>query len=984
MFENVGRKITLILSLLAIAVVALIVGQLRLGLDLEGGTRMEYRLPYQDALDEGTITAQEFADKPALTRQIVTIFRNRVDPSGVRDPQIYPVGDDRIVIELPGNDSGAHENIVGVLDQELPKNVSTLTLQQNAEVIADFPSSGGTIQIGSEKIYYIKREGTVLRNLKRGYAETPEEVHIAGTEVRLINADPWRTLIENVGNLQFFIEAEQADLQGSDLQTERTRATSWSTTNSDTSLDAYNRLPYNGTDTGGPAPRLKWYAMPDDGTPRESRMRGLIISDNENWRFSGEALKQVSLSRDDFGYPAVGFEMATTRKTDFTDFTTKHTHKPMAIVINGEIVTMPTINGTLPGGGIINGGAGGFKLDEVNDLITVLRSGSLKIKPILEHQERVGATLGRDYVRRGAFSVILGLVSVLLFVVFYYKRLGVFAAVSLLANLLLLMGVMAFLQATLTLPGVAGIILTVGMAVDANILIYERIREETLRGRKPFQAAQDGFKHAFSTIVDANLTTLITGLILLYFGSGPVAGFATTLCWGIITSMFSALVITKVLVHLQLEKGVDSFNMVRWIADTSIDFMGKTKLTTMISTGVIVFGVGLFISMPAKEKLGIDFLGGVTMTVRMQEPQSVETIRTRVSAIGGTIGESSEVKEILASENGDNIYNQFRITFKTPSAEEFVGGDDIQSKEGLKDTVESEIQEKLKDLLEKGPFEVTVGAAGATTGAVYFNEVHPEDAITTKLGEVGLSDVSLNRIIGPTAAWSFTGTATLDKTKAVLGNEIVAAFSDKPNGAGGTFEFARSIPSSSVVGAQVVAELRDNAIFAILLSLFAAVMYIRVRFAEYSYGLAAVCALVHDVLVTLGALAVAQKSGLIEAEINLPMIAAFLTIIGYSLNDTIVVFDRVRENLPRMKGSMSDIINRSLNQTLARTVLTSVTTLITVVILLVFNLGSRNVLEGFAFALMTGVLVGTYSSMFIASPVLFKLETKRQAAAAAA
>ena len=977
MFENVGRKITLILSLLAVAVIALIVGKLRLGLDLQGGTRMEYRIPYEDALAEGTISQQEYNDKAALTRQMTQIILERVDPTGVREPKVIPVGEDRIVIELPGSDTEAQELIVAHLEAELAMNVKTLTLAENSEVIAKFPSSGGTLLIGAEKIYFMKRDGHVLRSLKRGYADTPESAHEAGAEVRLINADPWRTVIENVGNLSFFIKAKPEDLQGqaTDLTTEKTRVTNWIKANPGASTEAYNRLPF---ESGGPAPRLKWYphANTDDGRPLEERIEALIQDKNEDLRFSGDALKSVSLSHDDYGYPAVGFEIVNTRKSDFGDFTGKHVREPMAIVINGEIVTMPTINQMLPGGGIINGGQGGFKLDEVQDLITVLRSGSLKIKPVLEHQERVGATLGRDYVRRGAFSVLLGLLTVLLFVMWYYKRLGVFAAISLLANLLLLMGVMAFLQATLTLPGVAGIILTVGMAVDANILIYERIREEALRGRKPAQAAQDGFKHALSTIVDANLTTLITGLILYHFGSGPVAGFATTLCWGIVTSMFAALVITKVLVHLQLEKGIDSWKMVRWISATKIDFMGHSKQAAVGSLVAIVLGVTLFLGMPTRDKLGIDFLGGVTMTVRTQEPQNVDLIRERVSQIPGTIGKSSEVKEILASSN-EGGYNQFRITFKTPSKAEM--GDDLddQGQEALKDTVGSEIQGQLGDLLEKGPYEVRLPQPGSASGVLYFNEVHPEEAIVKTLEGLGLSEIKIERVSGPTAAWSFSATTTLDKSELSLTNEIATAFTDKDDGFGSTFEWAIPIPSSAVVGAQVVAELRDNAIFAILLSLFAAVMYIRVRFAEYSYGLAAVVALVHDVLITLGALALVQELDLIEAEINLPMIAAFLTIIGYSLNDTIVVFDRVRENLPRMKGTMREIINTSINQTLSRTLLTSMTTLLTVMILLAFNFGSRNVLEGFAFALTMGVLVGTYSSVYIACPMLLRFESRR-------
>ena len=507
-------------------------------------------------------------------------------------------------------------------------------------------------------------------------------------------------------------------------------------------------------------------------------------------------------------------------------------------------------------------------------------------------------------------------------------------------------------------------------------------------GRKPREAAKDGFAHALSTIIDANLTTFITGFILYKFGTGPVQGFATTLCIGIVTSVFAALVITRVLVHLKLEKGVDSFPMARLINETKIDFMGKAKVAMMGSAVLVLAGVGLFASIPDKDKLGIDFLGGVTMTVRTEEPQQVQAMRDRVRDIGGIIGESSEVKAILASGSDAAGFNQFRVTFKTEGDPREQSAEDRD----LKDSVQSEVQSALASVLEKGPFQVSVEGTAAN-GTLYFEAPHPEADVKSVLEEIGVTEVTVTRVTGPTAAYAFQGTIGVEKADAINGliqdgfeklrtesGSLVA----RTDSSGAEYAWANPIPEIAVVGAQVVSELRDKAIFAILLSLFAAVMYIRVRFAEYSYGIAAVVALVHDVMITLGVLGIVIMFDLVDAEISLPMIAAFLTIIGYSLNDTIVVFDRVRENLPRMKGSLSNVINTSINQTLARTVLTSVTTLLTVVILLVANFNTRNVLEGFAFALTIGVMVGTYSSMFIASPVLLWLESRRQKQVAAA
>jgi len=985
MIENVGRKITLILSLLAIGVLAMAVGRFNLGLDLRGGTRMEYRLPIQEAVEDGTITREEANNPEALIAQFIEIIRKRIDPTGVKEPRIVALGHDRVVIELPGEDVDTPENLVLQLQEGLTATTTAIKLVADTSLLEQVPGSG-TIEINGERIFFDKRDGNTLRvpaDGGRGYGDTPRAEHLAGASVKIIESDPFRTLIENVGQMKFFIQAQREDFQarGTDESAQRRKATEWIAANPDTSIEGFNRLP---EEQGGPMDGLNWYPMAHEGEgappPLESRIRALITEQDPNWQFTGTDIQSVGQSNDSLGYPAVGITMVTGRASNWRAFTGEHEDLQMAIVLNDEVISMPNIKGALPQSFIIEGGQGGFTLEEVQRLVTVLRSGSLKIKPILESQERVGATLGDTYVRRGALSAMLGLLFVLVFTTFYYRKLGLFACVSLVANLVLLMGAMAFLQATLTLPGVAGIILTVGMAVDANILIYERIREEALRGRKPLEAAKDGFQNALSTIVDANLTTLITALILYKLGSGPVRGFATTLSIGIVTSMFSALVITRVLVHLSLEKGVEPFKMQRWIQETKIPFMAMARKAALVSGTLGVLGAALFISLPDQTKLGIDFLGGAELTVRTEAPQPVDTIREKVAGIAGVIGDSSEVKAIANSASGDG-FTQFRISFKTtgdPTSQ-------TEASSALKDSFEADVRSALEGLLERGPFDVSL-VTGQTdaSGTLYFEVPHPEAGISDKLTEIGLSDVTLTRVEGPTAAYAFTGTCGLDKTQDTLSDQIDAAFSEQSDGMGGTFVWARPIPETSVVGPQVVSELRNSAIVAILLSLFAAVMYIRVRFAEYSFGLAAVTALVHDVLLTLGALAVAMATGIIQVEINLPMIAAFLTIIGYSLNDTIVVFDRVRENIPRSKGSLAAIIDKSINQTLARTMLTSMTTMITVLILLIFNLGSRNVLEGFAFALMIGVLVGTYSSMFIATPMLLFLETRRQKAVAEA
>jgi SecD/SecF fusion protein len=419
--------------------------------------------------------------------------------------------------------------------------------------------------------------------------------------------------------------------------------------------------------------------------------------------------------------------------------------------------------------------------------------------------------------------------------------------------------------------------------------------------------------------------------------------------------------------------------MVRLVKESRIGFMGLAPKALVGSLILIVGGVGLFISLEDKDKLSIDFLGGFTLTARTEAPQPVDDIRDLVRTIPGTIGESVEVKPILKSQAPDGGFTQFRLTYKA----EVDGTVQAAAQAESGETGEGEIREALAGVLQKGPVELEVNN-GAVSGRLYFEESHSEDDVRGALAEIGLTEVQASASgTGATSVFAFSGQAQPDQDGDILSTLINGKFKNRSDSAEQAYRLASPIPESSVVGAQVVGELRDKAIFAILVSLFAVVLYIRARFAEYSYGFAAVVALVHDVLITLGCLALAIMTDLVEAEISLPMIAAFLTIIGYSLNDTIVVFDRVRENKPRMAGSLAETLNTSINQTLSRTVLTSITTLLTVMILLAFNFGTRNVLEGFAFALTIGVLVGTYSSMFVACPTLLWLENRAAAKEAA-
>ncbi len=981
--ENNGRKVFLTLALLIGAALLILVPDrpFRMGLDLEGGTRIVYSVDFQKALDEGKITQQQFSNKGLLMSETIALVRERIDPDGVLEPRIYPEGEERFVVEIPGIANLAEVQADLPMASELrvgEKSLRVVVGDADRDTLLNFPSSGGVIRVGDqEQIRYEQRVGDEFLQLRRGVNGTEEADHAAGELVHLVSNDPIKSRIENPGSLKFYIRAQTKDWPvGTDEVQARTDAIAWLDANPGASIADYNRTP---AADGGPPQGIAWFPMRETeemrvaGVPLADRLVPLAIP-KEEWNFTGTDLEWVGPTFDELNLPAIALQMKSSRVPAFSDFTTENVNQGMAIVISDEIASLANINERLAKSFQISGQ---FTQQEVNNTVQVLRSGSLTYDVQFEEEERVGPTLGEKYIRQGAISVLLAFIVVLGFIVIYYRKLGVFAAISLLSNLLLLMGAMAFMQATMTLPGVAGIILTVGMAVDANILIYERIREEQNKGAKRRQAVKDGFGHALSTIVDANVTTLITALILGYVGTGPVRGFATTLSVGILTSMFSALVITRLLVDFSSAraKQPEPFSMMQLVGKTEIGFMGKAKTALACSVILIMGGLVLLSTVPSYKLFSIDFLGGSSLVIRTEEPQQTDAVRELVAGIEGAVGEHSEVSPLIDSGDGETGYRQFRITYKN------VQGDAESSGES---TTEALVKEHLADILQHGPVVVT--PEGTTvTGLLYFEAPHPETDLAATLSTVpGMSEVSVTEAAGRFGVYEFSGTSESASRASGFVTQIGQAFEGKSDSRGDAMVLAQPVPEISSVGAQIVGELRDNAILAIFFSLFAVVLYIRMRFAEYSYGFAAVAALVHDVLITLGVLAVAIRFDLVAAELSLPMVAAFLTIIGYSLNDTIVVFDRIRENRPRMKGDLQTILDTSINQTLARTLLTSLTTLIAVVILFAFNYGSGSLLEGFAFALTIGVLVGTYSSIFVASPVLLFLEKRNAKKAAAA
>ncbi|HAI41651.1 MAG TPA: protein translocase subunit SecDF [Maribacter sp.] len=604
-------------------------------------------------------------------------------------------------------------------------------------------------------------------------------------------------------------------------------------------------------------------------------------------RISGDVVSDARADFDQFSKPAVSMTMNTKGAKEWEKLTgdAYSNQTGIAIVLDNKVYTAPGVSS-----GPISGGrseiTGDFTVNETKDISNVLRAGKLPASAEIIQSEIVGPSLGQEAIDSGFMSFLIAMAIVLLWMIAYYGKAGAFADVALLLNILLIFGVLTSLNAVLTLPGIAGIVLTIGMSVDANVLIFERIKEELAKGKGKSQAVADGFGNALSSILDANITTGLTAIILFVFGSGPIKGFATTLLIGIITSLFTAIFITCLLVDwyiggkgrsLDFSTGITK-NLFKGI---NIDFLIKRKIAYVVS-GILV-AVGLFSLFfgPGLQQ-GVDFVGGRSYTVRFEQPVNPSEIASELNTVFGsgtnvkTYGESNQVK----------ITTPYKV--------------DV---EGIE--VDTEIQDKLYTSLQK-----------------YLPDGISKDAFVL----------------------------------------------------GGVDDEAVGILQSVKVGPTIADDIKNNAFLAILGSLAVVFLYILFRFRRWQFSLGAVVAVFHDVLIVLGVFSIFGKLMPFNMEIDQAFIAAILTVIGYSLNDTVVVFDRIRETLAERGWKGGSSINYAINSTLSRTLNTSLTTLI--VLLAIFIFGGES-LRGFMFAMIVGVVVGTYSSVFIATPVMFDALSKK-------
>jgi len=892
---------------------------IRLGIDLAGGSNMVFEV------DEGK---SEKALSNEVMDQMVGAIGRRINPSGTEEMTVRKVGQNRIEVIVPGADTDDVQRI--------------------------------------------------------------------------------KSLITRLGSLEFDIVANQRDhatlvsraleSPGKDIRDGEGRViASWREVNDDEPFSQDDQMV------------VRSFTR-KDGTQGEEVL--VIIEPNEDRRVTGKYLVRARQSTDQNGSPAVAFTFNARGGNLFSQLTSKNRpskdgfHRHLAVLLDGKVQSAPRLITTIGAEGQITGR---FTQKEITDLLNVLNAGALEVplKPEPVSEFSISPLLGSDVQEKGKQAIVIAAVAVIIFMLIYYRFAGLVANICLTLNLLLIMGTMSFINATFTLPGLAGLVLTIGMAVDANVLIFERIREEKARGSSLRMAINNGFSRAFTTIVDANLTTLIVAVVLYIIGTDQVRGFAVTLFIGIVMSMFTALYVGRIIFDIcERKRWISDLKMMSIVGNTSIDFIGKKMIAAAFSIALIVIGMGVVVTRGA-DNLDIDFTGGTMVTFEFEDKQDIDAIR---GLLQGPFGTSLTLEQLQLSNDpgSEGRYFRLRTTMNDSDAE----GKESKAADNIRDLLNTAFEgtdHKLRKVtMSFGDIKKLTGSentpAGAEVELSFSGDVKPstiDNYLKEAIAKVKNADETAKyeripefQLKGATAGKEEESAAestrykkmTMQAGPDLLVDDLKTALTTMQEVMATTaiLDEVNSFDSS------VASEMQESALMAMLISLIAIVAYVWFRFQRITFGLAAVAALIHDVLVVLGLVALGAYLshtslglllGLNDFKINLPMIAAFLTIVGYSLNDTIVVFDRIREVRGKNPALTTTMVNESLNQTLSRTLLTSFTTLI--VVLILYAIGGEGI-HGFAYCLVLGVIVGTYSSIYIASPVLLWLMNRPGSATARA
>lgn len=828
------------------------------------------------------------------------VLRTRIDRFGVVQPNIQKLSQTgRILIELPG-----------IKDPErvrkLLQGSANLEFWETYDLAEILPQ---LVQINAE----VAKVNATTEAVNVPAEEAKEEVRAEA------NADDIDALVDNIAAKDSAAEAE-ADQEAA-LEQYKKQNPLFAVLNPSVNQagQAY-RGPVVGTvhytDTAKVMAMLN-SSMAKSVLPRELRLCWTVkaIDDAETF-YQLVALKAqtngrpslegdvITDARADFGqtsaYANVSMSMNAEGARDWQRITRDNIGKSIAIVLDGYVYSFPTVQNEIAGGN--SQITGNFTVEEAKDLANTLQSGKMPAPARIIQEDVVGPSLGREAIQNGMWSFVLGFILILLYMIFYYGVIpGLIADFALLCNVFLLVGILASFSAVLTLPGIAGIVLTMGMAVDANVLIYERIREELRAGKNLRKAIQDGFQGAISAIIDSNVTSFLTGAILAIFGTGPIKGFAVTYMIGIISSFLTAVFITRLLLEVYAKKDdakpltFTTKIMQNFLQNTNANFIGARKVTYIVSGVLIIMGIlGVNPHIMGKLNLGIDFTGGRNYIVRFAQPVSTEEVNSSLSNV---------FMETKAQLDDDETFSLNVITIGDANQVR------ISTNYRINDNGD-EVDNQIEALLYEGckPF---------------------------------LAD-----------------NITLDEFKSTEVNPEVG------------------IMQSQKVGPAVASDITRDAFIAVIIALLGIFLYILLRFRNFSFSLAALAGLAHDTIIILGLYAILWKVMPFSMEIDQSFIAAILTVIGYSINDTVVVFDRVREyNHLYPKRERLQNMNDALNHTLSRTFSTSMSTL--VVLLAIFCFGGETI-RGFVFALLMGVIVGTYSTLCIATPLAYDIQMAQQ------
>ncbi|MGY5848269.1 protein translocase subunit SecDF [Salegentibacter sp. HM20] len=796
------------------------------------------------------------------------VLRKRIDKFGVTQPNIQRLGNSgRILVELPG--AKDIERVQGLL-------------QSTAQL--EFWHVYKNTELGN----FLGQANNVLRDVvaKERKTETPAQTDTTAVEqdddLEELLAETEDTSDVAPGNNPLIELVQGPGYQGGPVL-------AYFSVRDTAKVNSYLKRSEVRNLLSGDQRYAKFvWGVEDEGVTGLYALKG-----NRNMEppLSGSVITDAQQTYDQVGRVAVSMQMDGRGAKIWEEMTgyASNQQSQIAIVLDNIVYSAPGVST-----GAISGGrseiTGDFTITQGQDLANVLRAGKLPASADIIQSEIVGPSLGQEAIDAGMMSFIIALIFVLLWMIFYYGKAGAFADVALALNILLIFGILAGLGAVLTLPGIAGIVLTIGISVDANVLIFERIREELAKGKVQKDAIKDGFNNALSSILDANITTGLTAFILFILGTGPIKGFATTLLIGIATSLFTAIFITRLFIDGYGKNGKSlafSTSATKGLLqNVNINWLGKRKIAYVISGIAIVISLGsLFVN---NLNMGVDFVGGRTYTVRFDKEVNPSEIESNLVAAFG----SAEVKTYGPK-------NQVKVTTNYKVDEDGTG-------------VDREIQQGMYDALQ----------AELPENVTFEQFVNPED------GQIG-------------------------------------------------------ILQSMKVGPTIADDIKNDSFWAILGSLVVIFLYILLRFRKWQFSIGAVAAVAHDVVIVLGIFSLLYKVMPFSMEINQAFIAAILTVIGYSLNDTVVVFDRIREFVnEHTSWPLHRTVNAALNSTLSRTLNTSLTTLL--VLLAIFIFGGESI-RGFMFALIIGVIVGTYSSMFIATPVMVdsvtdksKIESKKK------